>query len=399
MASLMTEEELKKRLEVPEEPLPERDSSATVKEYLINKYPDRFKQLQSERDSVASKFDSEHGAPGVGGNLLMGLVAALQDDKSFADVAKETRDMRNAARESALKPYDEKIKSAKEAQAEEEGAFDFGRKQTRAAREDTEFSRNEDVLAQGKDPTSSRSASARQTVTTFAPKMAPLVEGKSAEEIERIMPWIKTKMDQDFRASEAEKNRDLKKQLLTEKTKKDSQKPNKAVEAKDKDYAKHYNEFTEGGAVNARSSIENLEKLAAEMEKDPTGGGGRFAQKAPDWLRSRTAIKNRDNARNFANVTLKKLFGGQLSDAEREAAAREYYNDALDNKENAALIKKKVEQLRGAYENEVEKAKYFEKNDTLSGWESGGLEKPKSQITEADIDNMTEEELRENGLL
>jgi hypothetical protein len=150
-----------------------------------------------------------------------------------------------------------------------------------------------------------------------------------------------------------------------------------AQRAVDKDYAKHYNNFTQKGAVNAKTAIDRLETLATEMEND-TGlmesGGGRFASIMPDFMRSRDAIRRRDQARNFANTTLKELFGGQLSDAEREAAAKEYYIDALNNTDNAKVIRNKVSQLREAYDAEVEKARYFQQNKTLDGFKAPPLD-------------------------
>jgi len=123
--------------------------------------------------------------------------------------------------------------------------------------------------------------------------------------------------------------------------------------------------------VNAKVAIQNLEELATEMEED-TGifesGGGRFANTLHDSLRSRTAIRRRDQAKNFANTTLKELFGGQLSDAEREAAAKEYYNDALNNEENSLIIRRKVAQLKEGYQSELQKAQFFENNRTLYGF-------------------------------
>lgn len=141
--------------------------------------------------------------------------------------------------------------------------------------------------------------------------------------------------------------------------------------AVDKDYAKSYNALTQKGAVNAKTAIDRLERLAGEIESD-TGfgeaGGGRIASMLPDSMRSRDAIRRRDQAKNFANTTLKELFGGQLSDAEREAAAKEYYNDALGNEDNAKIIREKIAQLRDAYSTEVAKANYYEQNGTLLGF-------------------------------
>ena len=147
--------------------------------------------------------------------------------------------------------------------------------------------------------------------------------------------------------------------------------------AVDKDYAKHYNDFSSRGVINSAASIEKLKKIADEMEAD-TGllqsGGGRFASVLPDVARSRDAIRRRDDARNAANSTLKELFGGQLSDAEREAAAREYYNDALDNTDNSKLLRGKIAQLEGMRRNEMEKAKHYEANGSLRGFKIPGAD-------------------------
>ncbi len=148
-------------------------------------------------------------------------------------------------------------------------------------------------------------------------------------------------------------------------------KATEAQEVVDKEFAKDYAEFAGKGAVNTKNSLNKMKLLVNEIKKD-TGfgeaGGGRSAAILPDTLRSRDAIRRRDQARNLANSTLKELFGGQLSDAEREAAAREYYNDALDNKENAKILDSKIQELQGQYENKLAQAKYYEKNGTLRGF-------------------------------
>lgn len=151
--------------------------------------------------------------------------------------------------------------------------------------------------------------------------------------------------------------------------------------AVDKDYAKEYNKYTSNGRVNAINTIEKLDQLADEVAAD-TGfgeaGGGRLASLLPDALRSRLAIQRRDDARNFANKTLKELFGGQLSDAEREAAAREYWNDSLDNKSNAIRLKGKIKELRDAVAAQDAKALHFQQNRSLKNFNFTPIEKPEA---------------------
>ena len=168
--------------------------------------------------------------------------------------------------------------------------------------------------------------------------------------------------------------------------------------AVDRDYAKHYNTFTQRGIANSKAAINRLEKLADEMEKD-TGigeaGGGRFAPLLHDSLRSRDAIRRRDNTRNAANTTLKELFGGGLSDAEREAAAKEYYNDNLDNKTNAKILRDKIKQLKSSFDSELKKAKYYEKNNTLSGF-SGASNENESDERNSDVQGYANEHFNGN---
>jgi len=83
----------------------------------------------------------------------------------------------------------------------------------------------------------------------------------------------------------------------------------------DEVYAADYNEYTDKGRTNAISTIEKLKELQMQVAAD-TGfgeaGGTRFEAITPDFMRTRLAIERRDDARNFANKTLKALFGGQL---------------------------------------------------------------------------------------
>lgn len=156
--------------------------------------------------------------------------------------------------------------------------------------------------------------------------------------------------------------------------------------AVDKDYAKKYTKYTATGRNNAINTIDKLEALAKEVAAD-TGfgesGGGRIASLLPDAMRSRTAVERRDDARNFANKTLKELFGGQLSDGEREAAAREYWNDSLDNESNAKRLMGKIKELRDNVASQDAQAEYYEKNRTLQGFASmtGGEESPSASRT------------------
>jgi len=164
----------------------------------------------------------------------------------------------------------------------------------------------------------------------------------------------------------------------------------------DKDYGKLYNKYVSTGRNNAVNTIQKLEKLQKEVEKD-TGfgeaGGTRFP--IPDMFRSRLAIERRDDARNFANKTLKELFGGQLSDAEREAAAREYWNDDLDNESNAIRLKGKIKELIDNVKAQDAQAKHYQQNRTLKGFRYSNIEdnqgKPQTIIQNGHTYNLNPE--------
>lgn len=170
------------------------------------------------------------------------------------------------------------------------------------------------------------------------------------------------------------------------------------IKALDKDYAKDYNDFTTSGAIQGQKSIEKLKEIVNQMKEDQKSlvesGGGRLSA-LPDFMRSRKSVAWRDNARTAANATLKSLFGGQLSDGERKAAAEEFYNDKLGNEENIQILEQKIAQMEDKYSNEVMKAQYFEKNGTLAGF--AGAYAPSSKMAGANkfkqVESLPDDEL------
>lgn len=230
------------------------------------------------------------------------------------------------------------------------------------------------------------------------------IMGMSANQLKMAFPWAqddynnaidseqkdadrrsREKMSQEDRVSRERLNREENeaKAKLKETAKTEGEK------TVDKKYAADYNEFTSKGQINVKNSIAKLETLATEMEKDSgivQSGGGRIGALLPDALRDRDAVRRRDAARNEANRTLKALFPGALSDAEREAAAKEFYNDALDNKENAKILRSKIADLNSGLTQELAKAKYFEKNGTLTGFAGSELvsREPQSEMSPRD---------------
>ena len=144
----------------------------------------------------------------------------------------------------------------------------------------------------------------------------------------------------------------------------------------DKDYAKDYNDLTGGGEVSANNAIKKLKDLRNNMARDKgiiQSGGGPISGSLPDFMRTQGSISQRDNIVSVANSALKATFGGQLSDGERKALANEFYNDKLSNEENLKVIDRKIAELESGLANQKKKARYFESNQSLSGYGSQGL--------------------------
>lgn len=219
-----------------------------------------------------------------------------------------------------------------------------------------------------RDAGSDISARARQMLVEDFGVDEALVADMSAEDIANRIPTLKMRLDREFR----DKEFGLKETALNQKEVNVSPKMTEGQKKVDQDYAKHYNEFSGGGASNAKNTISQLkelqQELIAEDEKLFGAGGGRVASLLPDAVRDKTSLKFKTEIPGKANLVLKKLFGGQLSDAERESEAKTYYNDMLGPKENADLLQKKIEQLEEQYNSEMAKAKYYEDNGTLNGF-------------------------------
>ncbi len=237
-------------------------------------------------------------------------------------------------------------------------------------------------------------AETAKDVTTHRKSVFDSIKAKAAAERE--------KASEQFRDKSLDINQqrlDLEKQKLAAEFGPTGKKAlTEGQKAVDKDYAKDYNTFTSTGKNNAEAGLSRLEAIQKELEADtdPTGtglfesGGGRFAPITPDAFKSRDAIRRRDLARNAANQTLKSLFPGAISDAEREAAAKEYYNEGLGNAENAKILASKIAQLKGNLEAEKQKAKHYEqRGGSLQGFQPV-IQKEQGPLTDAEKQRLKE---------
>lgn len=292
------------------------DRERKLREYLEAKYSDNArKEILDQNKEDASGINWKAGISGLG--------AALSGRGNVSSVVSSIADQQEKSRDRKL------------------SQFDSGKKQ---AVEEYLMAKNDNRYNQEQETANQRYA-----------------ESQAFKDKQFDADQVYKQQSLDFKKQqEAKKTKTAFGKVLTE-----------GQKAVDKDYAKEYNKFTASGMNNAANTIDKLSTLQKEIAAD-TGfgeaGGTRFP--IPDMLRSRKAIERRDDARNFANKTLKELFGGQLSDAEREAAAREYWNDSLDNESNAKRLDGKIKELRDNLEIQTRKAKYYEKHGTLQDFSS-----------------------------
>jgi hypothetical protein len=144
------------------------------------------------------------------------------------------------------------------------------------------------------------------------------------------------------------------------------------TEAIDKKYAEHWTDYTGKGRVNAVQTINQLEALKRELDDESKkwiqSGGGRIGGSLPDNMRSETALRWKSEIPAKANLVLKDLFGGQLSDGERKSESATYYNDLLGPEANSSVLAKKIDTLKKQVQAEDARAKYFNEHGTLAGY-------------------------------
>lgn len=339
---------------------------------LDDKYSDSARQKLVQDNQAPEGFNWK--AFGVGlGQAIAG--------KDGAQGAKMVLDREKAQREGKIAEFDKGRSRALE-------DFDLDRKFSKAEREDKENKRSDDLRAREADPVSEESKLAQDLAGRLLPGRD--FTQMSAQQINKLFPSLSKVYDaqqQKLAREQAQSNKDreydLKKSEADRKSKlvtsTPSGKPLTAGQKKvDEDYAKHYNEFSGQGAVNTKSTIDQLKQFKKELEdesKDLIQSGGGNLGPILDTIGSK--IGNKDLFRDKqsviwkkdipakANLVLKKLFGGQLSDDERKSESATYYDDSLGPAENAKKLEAKIKQLEQGYENEMRKAKHYEKYGTL----------------------------------
>ncbi len=157
-------------------------------------------------------------------------------------------------------------------------------------------------------------------------------------------------------------------------------------EALDRNFAKVYSEDIAGGALSdAVTQLETLEQLANKLEK-PEGKNftGPWLGLVPESVRAYTNPDSVDAQNQVANIvqrSLRPILGAQFTEKEGENLIKRAYNPQLDEKTNAARLRKLANVARKMAQQKLEAAKYWEENGTLTGFQGS------ASFSIADVEN------------
>jgi len=156
-------------------------------------------------------------------------------------------------------------------------------------------------------------------------------------------------------------------------------KPTKAYEAVDRDYAKDYNDWTVSGRSDYDKNMKILEQALSEMNAAKTAGqgsdvsgrweGGKYKVLGEPG-RSPKGLMIQKKVENAVIGTLKAVAGANPTEGERAAVLGTAFNINLPLEQNIENVKSIIADLNTRAVRNEEKASYFEKNGTLSGYQT-----------------------------
>jgi hypothetical protein len=158
-------------------------------------------------------------------------------------------------------------------------------------------------------------------------------------------------------------------------------KPNKAVEALDRDYVKDYNDWTSGGKSDYQKNRKLLEnalgrlKAAKQQGKQDeiSGRGVGIYGKAFDGsLRSEDSLKIQQDVEQAAMGGLKATVGANPTEGERKEILQKAYDPKLSVDSNIDKILSMIDDFDAKAAAKEEKAQHFEQTQTLGGYKGSG---------------------------
>lgn len=141
----------------------------------------------------------------------------------------------------------------------------------------------------------------------------------------------------------------------------------------DQEFAKAYVEFNAGGGfADVEKNLAQLEAVITELESD-SDLTGPVRGNIPDEIgafteQGRKAINVREQVEEVVQRNLRLVLGAQFTQKEGERLIARAFNPRLEEKENAARVRRLIGQIKSAAQQKKAASEYFERNGTLIGF-------------------------------
>lgn len=261
--------------------------------------------------------------------------------------------------------------------------FDTQKAQYIADRNDAS---SQEKLKRESDPNSLESKQAQDLARAMG--MNPeLTKGLTATRFNSLSPVLekKLKMAQDAQAKKDDIG--LKREALAlKKQELDSGKGRtEGQKALDKDYAKDYNDWSSGGRALLSKNLQNLKDARDALSTDSSLTGG-LTGVFGDRLTADRVLKQRQKVQSAVQNSLKATLGAQFTEKEGERILKNAYNEAASPETNIESITSLINQLESQASNNDKKAKFYEQNGSLSGYQDNSLDSNMTRQAKFDKD-------------
>jgi hypothetical protein len=183
----------------------------------------------------------------------------------------------------------------------------------------------------------------------------------------------------------------------------------------DVSFAKEISDFiVEGGSADIQKSLDQLKASRKILEEENVTGA--FTNLYPfKRLTNPQAIEVRENIEEVVQRNLRLILGAQFTEKEGARLIERAFNPNLSEETNIVRLDRLIKSIQDAAEAKAIAADYFQTTGTLKGfageiptfdkktanivYKKSTGESAQTAITEADVDNMSIEELKAAGLI
>lgn len=146
----------------------------------------------------------------------------------------------------------------------------------------------------------------------------------------------------------------------------------------DTEFAKDYDQWTSGGAKNARLEIDKLKGVLGNLSNNSVTTGG-LTGMFPDRMTSSNLLKTRADVQSSIMTSLRELLGPAFTEKEGQRVITNTWNEADTTENNITRVQRLVQSLENQANDKDQKAQYFSaKGSTLAGY---GAQSPQQQTS------------------